>query len=468
VLAEPAGGWITYHFAASGDDVNGDGSEGSPFRSFAKAMMLLGPNVRVLFKRGDTFEVTATGSRSTNGPSMLAAYGTGSALPCFTVQGSSGFLAASNMHDTRFVDLWAVGPYPAVSAPGAAFGGLGNGSVVLRNVVENLHDGWHLGWRSPNIIQDSVAVNIKKYHMFTHANPRTAFLGCLLRKNNEEALLRTYTSKLVVAHCDFRAESTSKYGIRLMCSDEPGKEGRWLLCQWNYLPDGQITGAGDSSTTMPTHVLVNGNHLTNQNLDSPAFVQFNGVCNLTVTNNRAVSWRPASFLSLPRGYLSYSYHHRVVSVLNNTLYVDASGAEYRWARFGGVASDVADNGYAFTFLNNILTTTGVTDGINSYFLSLAVANSARSDFNFIHMPTIASPFVLGGARFTLLSWQSAGLDLSSVAGDPMLDLTTGSLAPQAGAPVCGAGTPVTLPWCRLDAASTPRGVTSIAIGAMEP
>jgi len=133
-----------------------------------------------------------------------------------------------------------------------------------------------------------------------------------------------------------------------------------------------------------------------------------------------------------------------------------------------VASDVADNGYAFTFLNNILTTTGVTDGINSYFLSLAVANSARSDFNFIHMPTIASPFVLGGARFTLLSWQSAGLDLSSVAGDPMLDLTTGSLAPQAGAPVCGAGTPVTLPWCRLDAASTPRGVTSIAIGAMEP
>lgn len=72
----PVSGTIQYYFSAAGNDTTGDGSIGSPWRTFDKAVSQIGPGIDCLFNRGDSFP--ASDGLTINPPDgTMGAYGSG-------------------------------------------------------------------------------------------------------------------------------------------------------------------------------------------------------------------------------------------------------------------------------------------------------------------------------------------------------------------------------------------------------
>jgi hypothetical protein len=108
-----ADGWVTFYVASSGSDDADGRSEAAPFRTVERALRALGPRTRVLFRRGDTFDVAATLHLDADGPAIVGAYGEG-ARPVvrFGSAVTRGFLVGRRLSnaDLRFVDLAMAGP----------------------------------------------------------------------------------------------------------------------------------------------------------------------------------------------------------------------------------------------------------------------------------------------------------------------------------------------------------------------
>ena len=115
----------TYYVSSAGLDSNSGTSTNAPFKTFDKAMTMLAPTTRILFKRGDTFSTSNGVTISVAGPGIIGAYGTCSSPdelgfcannPVINV--ASGVHAISitgslNARDWRFCDL-------KLSAPGSS------------------------------------------------------------------------------------------------------------------------------------------------------------------------------------------------------------------------------------------------------------------------------------------------------------------------------------------------------------
>jgi hypothetical protein len=68
-------GWKTYYVAANGADTNDGRTTSTPFRTFSKAMSVVGTNRAVRFRRGDTFTAPFSVTLSADGPGLIGAYG---------------------------------------------------------------------------------------------------------------------------------------------------------------------------------------------------------------------------------------------------------------------------------------------------------------------------------------------------------------------------------------------------------
>jgi hypothetical protein len=86
-----------YHFATAGDDDTGDGSSGTPYQTWTKALTLLGDNVELRFNKGDTFSSAGTMNVS-NDNVYLTTYGSGAdpiiqaTGKLFNLQGGENFV----------------------------------------------------------------------------------------------------------------------------------------------------------------------------------------------------------------------------------------------------------------------------------------------------------------------------------------------------------------------------------------
>lgn len=113
-VADPAAdGWTAYYVASSGADANDGRSEAAPFRTVERALQAVGPRTRVLFRRGDTFEVGATLAFTADGPALIGAYGEGpKPVWRFASAARRGLQIGRRLAnaDLRFVDLELVGP----------------------------------------------------------------------------------------------------------------------------------------------------------------------------------------------------------------------------------------------------------------------------------------------------------------------------------------------------------------------
>jgi hypothetical protein len=106
----------TYYVASTGNDKNAGTTMAQPLATFAAAIAKAGPNVSVLFRRGDTF---STGSKtlqiSSTGPCLIGAYSDpaspSSAAPILssaTTGGTSALLNILGASDTRLADVHIV------------------------------------------------------------------------------------------------------------------------------------------------------------------------------------------------------------------------------------------------------------------------------------------------------------------------------------------------------------------------
>jgi len=99
----------TYHVSNSGGDDARDGSSAATaWKSFERAMGAAGPNVRILFKRGDAWQVAEGARLTAPGPLLIGAYGTGAA-PKITVTGDKVAFDV-RARDVRITELALVGP----------------------------------------------------------------------------------------------------------------------------------------------------------------------------------------------------------------------------------------------------------------------------------------------------------------------------------------------------------------------
>ena len=98
-----------YYVAAGGDD-NGPGSEDRPFGTVEKGLSMLGPNVQVLFNRGDAFDVGNYVFEDISGPAIIGAYGSGAIPVLHNAQENWGIIAFRGVsNDIRIMDIMVTG-----------------------------------------------------------------------------------------------------------------------------------------------------------------------------------------------------------------------------------------------------------------------------------------------------------------------------------------------------------------------
>lgn len=451
----------TYYFAADGNDLNA-GTELAPKRSFEAAKLLAGDNVRLLFKRGDAFPVTLAWNPNVDGAFYVGAWGDeNDPRPRFTCGNDVGFLTGNNLEDARFVDLWVDGTYPD-STPGTAFGGLGNNGLALRCKVQDMHDGWHCSWRTHLIVQECEAQNVQKYSYWIGSNPGTAILGGTVAEINEEAFLRVYTDKLVVAHCYWPAAAT-KSAIRFMANDNAGS---WYLCALNKFEQHGISAGADSATNRVQHFMCAGNDMVGPLPNSGTMFVLGGIRGFTGVNNRVFYPTSSAAFEYGKGYLEQDWDNCNWRFLNNTFVIGTDVSN--WVRVSAFDAEHEECCYNLTVADNILySLAGQADNGTIYRTPCASSPLLASNFNYWYTPALPQPYRDGTAKLTLSQWQSFGQDVDSLADDPLLVAPLdGDLRLQAGSACHGAGSAAYAPYVRVDADGNARNAAP-SIGAFE-
>ncbi|HLD58439.1 MAG TPA: choice-of-anchor Q domain-containing protein [archaeon] len=464
VTAEPTGGWTTYYFAASGNDLTGDGSQVSPFQSLEKAKSLAGDNVKLLFNRGNDFQVVSSWSPRASGAFYVGAYGIGN-RPRFVVN-TGGFVNGSNLQDARFVDLWIDGGYPTVADPGSGFIYLGNNTLLLRTRVQDMTAAYDVMGRQNNVLQDCEAANIGRYDVWISDNPRTAVLGCVgtTSANNTEAPLRTYSEHLIVAHNTFTPFADKS--VFRFHGNTSGLIHSHVIVAYNDLTGVQVNVAGESASTAAVlrHIVIEGNQINITPM--PRGSDNYGSDYLTLRNNRYTTSSDATIINFTAGYNGGPYSHSITKIINNSAYTSNT----TYIKLVSGAGLVGAN--ALVVKNNAISGPLLTDAGNTKIYNLASHLASdpllQSGNNNYYLPKLTTPYRdSASSNYTLAQWQAKGQDAGTTAADPMFtNPATGNLLLRTGSPGINTGDATMLPWNRIDADGKPRGLQP-DIGAFE-
>src|SRR5690606_18434924 len=130
----------TYYVSNStGNDNNAGTSQSAPLKSVSKALSKAGANVRILFKRGDSWSISTGGNVTVAGPGIIGAYGSGN-KPVIRTTGSAHAIKAAGS-DWRIMDLSFVGPGPQTTSGVCFAGAIGNNNLFLRCDVQDFWRG---------------------------------------------------------------------------------------------------------------------------------------------------------------------------------------------------------------------------------------------------------------------------------------------------------------------------------------
>jgi len=465
VAEQPAAGWTTYYFAASGLDSN-PCSDSQPCQTWDKAIMLAGANVKLLFKRGDEFNATRAIALRSNEPFYLGAYGTGE-KPVIRQADNNYVVIAGNLPELRVVDLDVQN---STSTEFMAFQYLGNGALMLR--IRLYQTGQNNGWNQLAFVVDTEFENVSRhsiYHEYASGNlKRMAILGSDFvgpGDHDGEALNRFYSSKLVVEHNNYAHQPISKAQMRLI-------SGRWKIVSFNHFSDADFSGiitleADQANTGSVNHAWIVGNEFDfrNSSYDSPGAIKVVGGKDILIAANRRITNQSGGFVSLQNFYDNLVELENV-RVLGNS----AAGSSSLWTRFFDVRPDYLTRDYDIVVANNAFFTNS-NDMPNTYSVATVYDVSTNfkllSNYNMFFTPLILTPFKNNVARLNLTQWQLLGQDKQSTAQNPLfVDATNGDLRLSSSSPAINAGTNEFLAWNRIDADGKPRGSTP-DIGALE-
>jgi hypothetical protein len=208
VITVSAFAGTTYYVAAAGDDANAGTDPSTPWRTAAKALASVATNVRILFRRGETFASSGPNVVNVDGPGILGAYDAG-ARPVIQVSGTNSWLTLRRP-DWRVMDLEITGP--GASSLGSAVT-LDPAVGVHRSLLLNLRcSAFHtpIGWSDfPTMYSDPHDGNVVAGCEIPSAvlngmfvgGERLAILGTTVQNAAGEHLLRIWqASRAVVSH----------------------------------------------------------------------------------------------------------------------------------------------------------------------------------------------------------------------------------------------------------------------------
>jgi hypothetical protein len=194
----------TYYVASTGNDKNAGTTMAQPLATYSAAIAKAGPNVSVLFRRGDTFSVgSKTLQVSSTGPCLIGAYtdpaSPSSAAPILSssLAGGSTLLTVSDASDTRLADLHIVS---AGASVGISVTGSPN-TLVERVEIEGVGKG-----------ANTEAAEV--LYTETSSNP-VFFVDCHLHDNTGTGFFGKNVSHLAIIGTTIERFGDDEHGIRV-------------------------------------------------------------------------------------------------------------------------------------------------------------------------------------------------------------------------------------------------------------
>ncbi|MCS7033752.1 MAG: PKD domain-containing protein [Phycisphaerae bacterium] len=399
----------TIYVSAAGSDSN-NGSQSSPVRTVARAAsMASGGDVRVLFRRGDTFPVTET-STIPGDNVLFGAYGSG-AMPVLTWNGSRlerPILSASGndivisdlTFTTRFTDTDKTDMPDAIKPSGRNI-------TVVRCQFLNVNNAVNSNaGPSGVLVQDSSApseVGLRSYFVWVEGNDHV-LLGNRVANSTREATFRISrnAARTFLHDNDFTNRS------RVGAGDRYDTAKNSLTIQWgsyayvsgNRLHNGPVRvgplGEGDGFRFYDSrfnHAVMEGNFF-----NAPAF---------TLHGASHVVWR--NNISVANGYTAYfvdgydsTYQRGVtnVSFVNNTVTNNS---------FRGKFIDVGSGVNGISLVNNLYVAPNLQPGAFEaapVFVKASNLSSFRIISNNVWAKGQPLAYAQGGMNYVWSSWSN--------------------------------------------------------------
>jgi hypothetical protein len=465
-LAEPTGGWTTYYVSSSSGNDNNDGlSPEYPLATFVAGIARTGPGVRVLFKRGEVFPVATAsdGYIRANGPGLIGAYGEGVA-PVIQRQHDQPTINGRDHSDWRIVDLDIPGgglrSYNAIYDVGdnalilgCRMSGMFEVAIMATHpyqlVQDCVFDGCFYGWFSS---YGTVSVPIRCL----------AILGCQFINGAGSHAIRNYSSKLVVAYCEF-ADNTGAHPLCLkLCGNAEPNPTLYAVAMHNLFgspgnvqycisigPENNV-----STTTQRTEQVV-----IDSNVWSASYVNCissSGANRVTIRNN--VFLEEGGIAIANGGGVPDFSTWNCWYIYNNTHVYTGTG----WTKFLQVL-EAATTVEAWDVRNNLIDVPNNADTINTRLMKYSAPVSAIAfDYNLSWAPNVGTPYMWQGTSQNFATWQGVPNDLHGQQVDPQLaGPANGDVRPTIALPAQA------LPFVRHDADDRVRSLTAPRAGALE-
>ena len=391
------------HVAADGNDANSGLSATAAVRSVTRVAQLLdgsgANNVRVLFRRGDTFTYSqGFGVSGTN--VVVGAYGTGN-RPVLRRTAGSGSSIISMWYTSRNVTVRDITfdsdkPASGNSAPKTGFkaiSGWGTNLVFRDCTVLNLDYGIECGQKVSGLLAQNVdaplTTGLRGYLVWSNGDHHT-FLGNRAVNSTREHIVRSSDCHHVsFAHNDFR--NMNRNGV------DPGDtskgtyemhHGSWYYLFNNVARDGGVRVGPRGGSSEPSTTASEWAVFENTRMYGNRFELWPGSHHVMIRNNRVTptSGGYGVWIGATDGYGRQTQN---VHIYNNTVYNPTAYGKFM--RVDGRARDVS-------VVNNLYAAPNLTIGSDGN-ANLNIADSDLSGFSRIANNVWAKPAsIAGGAE----------------------------------------------------------------------
>jgi len=270
IYVKPFGGTTFYASSSSGADSNDGLTPGRPFRSFEKAMSMIGPHRRILLKRGDTWSTSARTNIQSAGPGIIGAYARADGSddrtqpkPRIRHNGNYGLLRFdSRAIDWRVRDLEIIGPGGDTSTYMIEGFQKLQQNLALRLTGEKLGGAviWSVGTfdHDQNFVIDCEATEIDGYGLFLGGS-RSALLGNRISKTGTHVVRVYYSRKFVISENILHDPAPSKHALKLHNRPGMNRPTEYIVVSGNHFRGDQWAatfGPQNTTTTELVHKLV--------------------------------------------------------------------------------------------------------------------------------------------------------------------------------------------------------------------
>ncbi|HET6247963.1 MAG TPA: PKD domain-containing protein [Tepidisphaeraceae bacterium] len=472
-----------YVDSVSGNDRNNGATTGTPVKTVARALALMGNNTQMLFKAGETFNVYS----SINLPYQnvrVASYGSGAA-PVLMRQlgvGTSilGMLPSSAnvmIEGLTFNSPWSSTSLTAPKMPADGIFPAGTDITIRNCTFLNLDDAIN-GSRNPQgtLVENCTApllTGLRGCFIWGQGTDQV-YLGNYVANSTQEHNIRTvWTVRQLIAYNNLTNldRPTAVKGITTSKGTIDVHRGAYAYVSDNWVYDGELrVGPRDGPATVPGDItqfaVIEGNHTFDHSVEI-----YPGTYHVMFRNNIFTEPNMACVAITPRNAPGSNIQD--ITFANNTGITSTVGGQFFNITAGGAAGQL-------TLENNLWLAPNVVPGQHGvggvYILDSGPQILKASDDNVWTMPKSFNSYAAGGINYVYPTWApphgyytpAAWDALKFVSNDRFSQTAvTSNYTPVAGSVAATAGIPV--PGVLVDINGKVRPIASghISAGALQ-